>query len=98
MPSLGPLGLSISLLIQLLCGTERADEEKKEEQGEKRKRGAGFPLRRTGPKLSLTSSSKRVQKDKKWREELAFIFFLYYHHNILGGRELAGKTSHSVEP
>lgn len=72
--------------------------KRKRKSREKRERGAGFPLRRTGPKLSLTSSSKRVQKDKKWREELAFIFFLYYHHNILGGRELAGKTSHSVEP
>ena len=68
MPSLGPLGLSISLLIQLLCGTERADEEKKKEQGERRKRGAGFSLKRTGPKLSLTSSSKRVQKDENGRK------------------------------
>lgn len=72
---------------------------RKRKQGEKRKRGAGF-LRRTGPKLSLTSSSNRVQKDKNGVGRVSHCFFSYYHQEYLSGSEenWQGKTSHSVEP
>lgn len=70
----------------------RKSRWREKESREKREREEqAFPLRRTGPKLSLTSSSNYGSRKTKMEGRVSHCF-LYYHHNILGGRELVGKT------